>query len=154
MVQEERSPALRRWAPASGHVLRNGGLANIDAELEELSMDAGSAPERIGEAHLADQPPTFRRYAGPARTPTRFPAPEAAKASSVPADDGLRLNDRKYIQNARCNLVQADEKDAVKNCVGRGVWARSDAARSADDAELNSQPRSIVSIAPGRGAST
>jgi hypothetical protein len=46
-------------------------------------MDAGSAPERIGEAHLADQPPNFRRYAGPARTPTRFPAPEAAKASSV-----------------------------------------------------------------------
>ena len=29
-------------------------------------MDAGSAPERIGEAHLADQPPNFRRYARPA----------------------------------------------------------------------------------------
>jgi hypothetical protein len=26
-------------------------------------MDAGSAAERIGEAHLADQPPNFRRYA-------------------------------------------------------------------------------------------
>ena len=117
-------------------------------------MDAGSAPERIGEAHLADQPPNFRRYAGPARTPTRFPAPEAAKASAVPAEDGLRLNDRKCIQNARCNLVQADEKDAVKNCVGRGVWARSAAARSADDAELSSPPRAIVSIGPARGAST
>ena len=31
-------------------------------------MDAGSAPERIGEAHLADQPPTFRVMLGlPAR---------------------------------------------------------------------------------------
>jgi hypothetical protein len=108
-----------RWrAPSRCHVLRNGGLADIDAELEELSMDAGSAPERIGEAHLADQPPNFRRYAGPARTPTRFPAPEAAKASSVPAEDGLRLNDRKCIQNARCNPVQADEKDTVKIACG------------------------------------
>jgi hypothetical protein len=44
----------------------------------------------------------------------RFPAPEAAKASSLPAEDGLRLNDRKCIQNARCNPVQADEKDTVK----------------------------------------
>jgi hypothetical protein len=39
MVQEERSPALRRWAPMSGHVLGNRSLADIDAELEELSMD-------------------------------------------------------------------------------------------------------------------
>src|SRR3954452_21582639 len=47
MVQEERSPALRRWAPMSGHVLGNRTLADIDAELEELSIDARSAPERI-----------------------------------------------------------------------------------------------------------
>ena len=43
-------------------------------------MNAGSAPERIGEAHLPDQPPDFRRYAWPTGTPTRFPAPEGAKA--------------------------------------------------------------------------
>src|SRR4051795_3630817 len=47
MVQEERSPALRRWAPVSGHVLGNRSLADSDAELEEFSMDARSAPERI-----------------------------------------------------------------------------------------------------------
>ena len=43
-------------------------------------MDAGSAPERIGEAHLPDQSPNFWRDAGPAGTPTGFPAPEGAKA--------------------------------------------------------------------------
>src|SRR6476660_8848893 len=61
MVQEERSPALRWWAPVSGHVLGNRSLADIDAELEELSMDARSAPERICQAHLADQLPNFQR---------------------------------------------------------------------------------------------
>jgi len=82
-------------------------------------MNAGSAPERIGEAHLPDQPPNFRRYAWPTGTPTRFPAPEGAKASSVPAENGLRLNDRKCIQNARCNPIQADEKETVKIDVNR-----------------------------------
>src|SRR3954452_21352075 len=66
-------------------------------------MNAGSAPERVGKVHLTDQPPNFRRYARPAGMPTRFPPPEGAKASSVPADDGLRLNNPKRIQNARCN---------------------------------------------------
>src|SRR4051794_35173055 len=47
MVQEERSPALRRWAPVSGHVLGNRSLADSDAELEQFSVNAGSAPERI-----------------------------------------------------------------------------------------------------------
>ena len=54
MIEKERSPALRRRSSSPGHVLRNGGLADIDAELEEFSMDAGSAPERIGKAHLPD----------------------------------------------------------------------------------------------------
>src|SRR6478672_6365533 len=66
MVQEERSPALRWWAPVSGHVLGNRGLADIDAELEEFSMDAGSAPEGICQADLADQLPNFETHLGPA----------------------------------------------------------------------------------------
>ena len=61
MVQEDRSPALRRWAPMSGHVLGNRSLADIDAELEEFSMNARSAPERICQAHLADQLPEISR---------------------------------------------------------------------------------------------
>ena len=45
MVQEERSPALRRWAPVSGHVLGNRSLADIGAELEEFSWMRG-APQK------------------------------------------------------------------------------------------------------------
>ena len=52
------------------------------------------APERIGEAHLPDQPPDFRRDAWPTGTPTRFPAPEGAKACPMPTDNGFRLYDR------------------------------------------------------------
>ena len=82
-------------------------------------MYARGAPEWIGEAHLSDQPPDFRRYARPAGAPTRFPAPERAEAGSMPADNGLRLDDRDRIQDAWCDPVQADEDQTVKIAGGR-----------------------------------
>src|SRR3954464_5883405 len=91
MVQEERSPALRRWAPVSGHVLGSRSLADIDAELEEFSMDARSAPERICQAHLADQLPNFERHLRPANSSSRLPAPEQAETSAMPAQNGVGL---------------------------------------------------------------
>src|SRR3954453_7977780 len=92
MVQEERSPALRRWVPMSGHVLGNRSLADIDAELEELSMDARSAPERIA-AHPADQLPNFEGHLGPAGSSPRLPAPEGAESSTMPWYNRLRPHD-------------------------------------------------------------
>src|SRR3954465_14118787 len=47
MIEKERSPALRRRSSSPRHVLGDRGLADIDAELEEFSMDAWSAPERM-----------------------------------------------------------------------------------------------------------
>src|SRR6476660_229998 len=93
--------SLATGSPSPRHILRNGGLADVDTELEEFSMNAGSAPERIGEAHLPDQPPDFRRHARPTGTPTRFPAPEGAKACPMPPDNGFRLYDREGVQNTR-----------------------------------------------------
>src|SRR3954469_23148532 len=101
MIEKERSPALRRRSSSPRHVLGDGGLADIDAELEEFSMDAWSAPERIGKTDLPDQPPNFWRDAWPAGTPTRFPAPEGAKACPMPPDNCFRLYDREGIQNTR-----------------------------------------------------
>ena len=77
-------------------------------------MDAGSAPERIGKAHLPDQSPNFRRDAGPAGTPTRFPAPEGAKACPMPADNCFRLHDREGVQNTRRDPIQADEDHTIE----------------------------------------
>ena len=77
-------------------------------------MDAGSAPERIGKAHLPDQPPDFRRYAWPTGTPTRFPAPEVAKARPMPPDNRFRLHDRDGVQNTRRDSIQADEDHTIE----------------------------------------
>ena len=68
-------------------------------------MDAGSAPERIGQAHLPDQSPNFWRDAGPAGTPTGFPAPEGAKSCTMPPDNRLRPHDCHRIKNSRCKPI-------------------------------------------------
>jgi hypothetical protein len=54
MIAQERLPALRRRPPPAYHILGNAGLADLDAKLEQFAMDPGSAPQRIGDAHLPD----------------------------------------------------------------------------------------------------
>jgi hypothetical protein len=48
-----------REGPPLRHVLGDAGLADLDAEQEKLSMDSRRSPQRVGEAHLADQPANF-----------------------------------------------------------------------------------------------
>jgi hypothetical protein len=51
-----------RWrSPVSCHILGNRSLTPIDAEFEEFAVDPGSAPKRVGEAHVADQLADFER---------------------------------------------------------------------------------------------
>src|SRR6202162_4842571 len=55
MVMKKRLPALRRWPSSLHHILGHTRLADIDAELEQLSMDPRRSPQRVGDAHLADK---------------------------------------------------------------------------------------------------
>src|SRR6476660_4389584 len=75
VVAEECPPALGRrvWWPE--HVLGHAGLSDIDAELEEFSMDPRRSPQRIGTAHLADKLAYLQRDCWPATPRFRFPAP-------------------------------------------------------------------------------
>ena len=47
MVAEKRPPALRRWPPTAAHILSNRRLGDLEAELEQLTMDVWGAPERV-----------------------------------------------------------------------------------------------------------
>ena len=59
MVAKKRLPTLRRRRPPPRHILGHTGLADLDAQLEKLAMDSWRSPQRVGEAHLADQPANF-----------------------------------------------------------------------------------------------
>src|SRR3954451_1997527 len=121
MVPEERSPPLRWWAPASGHVLGNRSLADIDAELEEFSMDARSAPEGICRAHLADQLPNFEGHLRPAGSSSRLPAPEGAESNTMPSYDRLRPHDSHRIKNGRREPIYQYQDKAIEGCEGRAL---------------------------------
>ena len=40
MVRQERLPGLRWRAPVPGHVLRHGGLGDVDADPQQFTVDA------------------------------------------------------------------------------------------------------------------
>ena len=77
-----------------GHVLGHAGLADGDAQFEQLTMDVGCAPERILAAHPPDQIADLTGNGRTARlTEPNFPSPEEAKSFAMPGDDGFRLDD-------------------------------------------------------------
>src|SRR6516165_7409790 len=88
MVAKERLPSLRGRAPPLRHILGDAGLADLDAELEKLSMDSRRSPQRVGDAHLADQPANFQRYSWSAAAVAGFPAP-------IPSETGTMNKDRR-----------------------------------------------------------
>lgn len=72
------------------HILADAGLADVDAELQQLAVDARSAPKRV-VAQLAD----VTRNSWPAGlAATDLPSTEKAEAPPMPGDDGCRHDDR------------------------------------------------------------
>ena len=47
MIAEECLPALGRRTSPPSHILGDAGLADLDAELEQLAMDTRRAPKRV-----------------------------------------------------------------------------------------------------------
>jgi hypothetical protein len=55
MASQEGAPSLGRPSASLDHVLRDAGLSDLEAELEQLAVDARRSPQRIFRAHLSDQ---------------------------------------------------------------------------------------------------
>jgi hypothetical protein len=59
LIAQKAAPG-RRWPTSSSHhILGDGRLTDLDAELEQLAMDPGRSLEGIGPAHLTDQLANF-----------------------------------------------------------------------------------------------
>src|SRR5215831_328922 len=94
VIVQERTPSLRRWSAAPDHVLGHAGLADFDAQLEQLTVDARSAPQWILPTHPADQIPNLAGNHRPSDlAPANLPGPEQAKSLAMPGDHRLRLDD-------------------------------------------------------------
>ncbi len=94
VVLEEGPPGLR-WRLAMAHqILAYAGLANINAKLEQLAVNARCSPQRILATEPTDQFSDVCRNRWPPRLAAAgLPGPEQTKASAVPSDDGVRFYD-------------------------------------------------------------
>ena len=55
VVTQEGAPSLGGRSRSLDHVLRDAGLSDLEAELQQLAMDTRRAPQRILSAHPPDQ---------------------------------------------------------------------------------------------------
>ena len=125
MVMKKRLLALRRRASSPDHVFGYARLSDIDAELEQLPVDPWRAPQRIGNAHLTDQLADRRRHARPATTAARLQTPIQPETRAMPADNGIRPNDRQRITNSREQPIESNEYQSVDAIEGEFLWCPS-----------------------------
>src|SRR5260370_5977851 len=123
MIIEKRFPTLGRRASTPGHILGHARLPDIDAELEKLAVDPRRSRQRIGNAHLADQSAYFHRNNRPTTTASRLPAPVGSEPGTMPADKGVRLDDRQRIANFRKQPIETNEYHSVDGAEGEFLWS-------------------------------
>src|SRR5438445_3007996 len=94
MILQKGAPGLRRRLAAAHHVFADAALPDVDAEFEQLAVDAGCTPTGILPAHFADQISDLARNdRSSGLAAPHFPGPEQTKAGTMPGKDGLGLND-------------------------------------------------------------
>jgi hypothetical protein len=85
---QEGLPGLRRRLWLSDHIFRDGRLSNVDTEFEQFTVDAGSAPERVGNAHMANKITRLFGNVAATKTYMALPSPVKAETVAMPGDDG------------------------------------------------------------------
>jgi hypothetical protein len=122
MITKEGLPSLRWPTLPRHHVFRNRGLGNVDADLEQLTMDLGSAPERILKTHSSDKVAHLFPDPRSATERTRLPSPVSGEAHSVPTHNSFGPDDGYGIKNARKATIEPNEQGAVDPAQIQSTW--------------------------------
>jgi hypothetical protein len=88
-----------RWYVIDHHVDRNRGLRDIDAPFEQLTVDLGSAPQRVLKTYSSDQ--VAHLFADPwsATARTALPSPVRGEARAMPTHNSLGPDDGYGVKN-------------------------------------------------------
>src|SRR5215470_1806620 len=114
VVLEKGTPSLRGPPTGSQHVFTDARLADVDAELEQFSVNTRCAPSRILPTHPTDQVADFVSDGRTTRLSVPdLPRPEEAKSSAVPGDDGLRFHDDQCRAPILPDAGQARPEEAI-----------------------------------------
>ena len=122
VIAEKRLPALR-WRPASAyHVLGDSGLGDLEAQLEQLAVDARRSSQWVDPVHLANKGAQLSWDFRSADAIARSPAAIGPKASTVPANDRLRPDDRKGACGAGEPAIEPNKQKAIDIRESRPLW--------------------------------
>src|SRR5260370_13258735 len=92
VVSQEGAPSLGRRSTSLDHVLRHARLSDLEAELEQLAMNARRTPQRIFHAHPPDQCAQIGIDLRSASERTGFPTPVPARPGLMPTYESLRAD--------------------------------------------------------------
>src|SRR5450631_2016325 len=113
MVAQKRAPALR-WRPrGAAHIPSDCRLSDLEAELEQFTMNVWGAPERVRPAHLANERAQLSRDLRSANTVARSPAPIRSKPSAVPANDRLRPDNRNRAKDGGEPVIKPNKQKTI-----------------------------------------
>jgi hypothetical protein len=116
VVTQEGAPSLGWRSTSLDHVLRDARLSDLEAELEQLAMNARRTPQRIFHAHPPDQCAQIRIDLWSASERTGFPAPVPAKAGPMPTYKGLGPDDCDGPEDRWEPSIQLDQEQAIPIC--------------------------------------
>ena len=123
---------------AAHQVLAHAGLADVDAEFQQLAVDPRSAPERVLTTHGPNQHAhLFRHGRPPWLTVLDLPGPEQAKTFPVPADDSRSLDD----EDAGLPIVPDRAQPSPHQSISRGQFGSLDGALK--NAELMAESENL-----------
>jgi hypothetical protein len=114
------------------HVLGDRGLPHRDSNLQQFSVNAGSSPARVGEAHFPDQIPNFWRYTRSSFKMATLPIPIQSKPLAMPGDDRLRLDK----EQCRAPIVPQSRKPDPQDTVSPTETQPTPTSRTLQDQKL------------------
>ena len=103
-----------RAAADADHVFRDGRLRDLHSECQQLAVDSGCAPARIGLRQGPNQCAEVCRDGRSAGALATLPCPEHAEASAMPRDDGLRFDDDERLSPTGSRTRQPSPEPAVR----------------------------------------
>ena len=142
VISKKRLPSLGWRTPSSRHVLGNGGLPDIDAELEQFAMNPRCTPKRVLNTHVSNELTNLQRSLWSATARSRFPPPIGSESGPVPTDHCLRFENFQGIQHAGHKTIQPSKHQAIDALEGRsfGRFALQDVELMAQNKDLRLKP--------------
>jgi hypothetical protein len=141
VVSEERPPGLRGLGTTRGHEAGDGALGDVDAELEELAVDARRTPQGIRRGHRPDEGGDLGADGWAAASgPAREASPVLAEAAPRPSEDGIRRDDDQGLPPAGPESGQAGPEQTVGRAeLGAGRESLVDGERLAQGQVLEGE---------------